>query len=67
MMKIEVDRDLCEGNALCVKAAPGVFRVDDSDTVEVLVAEVGPEVMPAIKEAVRRCPRGALALVEAGE
>jgi ferredoxin len=63
-MKIRVDRDSCEGNALCVKAAPEVFRVDDEDYVEVLVAEPGAELAAKVREAVRRCPKGALSLEE---
>ena len=30
-MKIEVDRDLCEANAICQRVAPEVFKVDDTD------------------------------------
>jgi ferredoxin len=63
-MKILVDRDSCEGNALCVKAAPEVFRVDDDDYVEVLIPEPGPELEAKVREAVRRCPKGALRLEE---
>jgi ferredoxin len=59
-VKIIVDRDSCEGNALCVRAAPEVFRVDEEDYVEVLVAEPGPELATQVREAVRRCPKGAL-------
>jgi ferredoxin len=39
-----------------------VFRVDDDDYVEVLVPEPGPELLAQVKEAVRRCPKGALRL-----
>ena len=63
-MKIVVNLDSCEGNALCVKAAPEVFRVDENDYVEVLVAEPGPELLDRVREAVRRCPKGALSLTE---
>ena len=27
-----VDRDRCEGNAVCVRIAPGVFQLDDANT-----------------------------------
>jgi ferredoxin len=63
-MKIAIDRDLCEGNALCVKAAPEVFRIDDDDYAELLIPEPGPEHLARVKEAVRRCPRAALEIVE---
>ena len=32
-MKIKVDYDLCEANALCMKACPEVFTVDDDDNL----------------------------------
>ena len=61
-MRIVVDLDLCEGNALCVKAAPEVFRVTEDDYVELLTEEPPGELVTQVKEAVRRCPRGALSL-----
>jgi ferredoxin len=61
-VKIVVNYDLCEGNAVCVKAAPEVFAVDENDFVELRTAEPGPEMLAKVKEAVRRCPRNALAL-----
>ena len=61
-MRIVVDLDLCEGNALCVKAAPEVFRVGEDDYVELLTAEPPDELHVQVREAIRRCPRGALSL-----
>jgi len=62
-MRILVERDACEGNALCVKAAPEVFRVDENDYVELLLENPPPELLAKVREAVRRCPKGALSLV----
>jgi ferredoxin len=31
-MRVVVDRDRCEGNAICVKIAPELFTLDDDDT-----------------------------------
>jgi ferredoxin len=59
-MKIVVVRDRCEGNARCVALAPAVFRVDESDQVEVLVAEPGEDQRAAVTAAAARCPRQAL-------
>ena len=39
-MKVVVDYDLCEANALCMKAAPEIFRVEDDDTLTVLIDAV---------------------------
>jgi ferredoxin len=63
-VKIIVNRDACEGNARCVKEAPEVFRVDDEDYVEVLMPDPAPEFQARVREAVRRCPKGALAVEE---
>ena len=36
-VKIVMDWDRCEGNAMCVRAAPEVFKVDDKDMLQILV------------------------------
>ncbi len=63
-MRIQVDYDLCEANAVCVKTAPGIFEVDDTDKLHLLVARPSAEQLDLVKSAVRRCPRRALSLVE---
>ena len=42
-MKIKVDYDLCEANAICMRESPKVFEVDDDDNLQVLVEEPGEE------------------------
>ena len=61
-MKIVVDYDLCEANALCMEAAPEVFRVEEDDTLTVLIPEPGEELRQKVEEAVRLCPRQAITL-----
>ena len=63
-MKLVVDYDLCEANAVCVKTAPDMFRVDEQDKLHLLVTDVDEAHMEKAKAAVRRCPRRALTLVE---
>lgn len=63
-MKIVVDYDLCEANAVCVRTAPDMFRVDDADKLHLLVENPAPEQVELAKAAVRRCPRRALSLRE---
>jgi ferredoxin len=62
--RIIVDRDLCEANGECMRAAPEVFFVDDSDKLIVKVEHPEGELVEKVKAAVRRCPRAALALKE---
>jgi ferredoxin len=61
-MKIVVDYDLCEANAICMKQCPDVFRVEEDDTLTVLLDEVPAEFQEACKEAERLCPRQAIKL-----
>ena len=60
--RIVVDRDLCEGNARCVQAAPAVFAIDERDQLELLIEEPGPELVSKVENAVALCPRQALRL-----
>ena len=62
--RLVVDRDLCESNAVCVRTAPELFVIDDSDRLRLLVEEPGPDQMEKAQAAVRRCPKRALSLVE---
>jgi ferredoxin len=63
-MRIEVDWDLCESNGVCMGIIPEVFDLDDQDYLHVLSDEVTPENEQQIKEAVRQCPRQAIAIVD---
>jgi ferredoxin len=63
-LNVVVDRDLCEGNGVCVLAAPEVFDIDASDTLQLKVPQPSAAQLSQVEEAVRRCPKGALALTE---
>ncbi|WP_232680192.1 ferredoxin [Nocardioides sp. R-C-SC26] len=61
-MKIKVDFDLCESNALCEAMAPEVFELDDDDYLVVKTEETTPENIADVKRAVAACPRAAITL-----
>lgn len=61
-MRVVVDRDLCEGNAVCMKVCPDVFVVGDDDQARVLIEEPSEDLRDQVEAAVRRCPRQALAI-----
>jgi ferredoxin len=63
-MRIVVDRDLCESNAVCVRLAPDLFVIDDDDKMRLLVEQPSGDQVEKAREAVRRCPRNALSLRE---
>lgn len=62
--KVVVDFGLCESNGICMGIIPEVFDLDDEDFLHVLSDEVTPETEQQIKEAVRQCPRQAIAIVD---
>lgn len=59
-MKVSVDFDLCESNALCEALAPEVFELDDDDYLVVKQEEVGESDVEAVRRAVAACPRAAI-------
>jgi ferredoxin len=59
-MRVVVDYDLCESNALCMAAAPEVFEVRDDDFMYVLQENPPEELRAKVEEAVQRCPKQAL-------
>ena len=61
-MKIVVDYDLCEANAVCMDVCPECFRVEEDDSLTVLVEEPGKPLRDKVEEAVRLCPRQAISL-----
>lgn len=62
-MKIVVDADRCEMNAVCILQAPEVFDFADDDTLQV-IAEVTDDNEAAVRNAVSACPKSALSLTQ---
>ncbi|HKT01214.1 MAG TPA: ferredoxin [Rugosimonospora sp.] len=60
-MRIVVDYDACEGNAVCASIAPEVFDVDE-DEIVVVKAQPTEENAERVRRAVNSCPRAALSL-----
>lgn len=61
-MKIKIDFDLCESNALCEAMAPEVFELDDDDFLHLKTEETTAENIENVKRAVAACPRTAISL-----
>ena len=59
-MKVVVDFDLCESNAICMGIAPEVFEVRDDDFLYVLNENPDESMRPKIEQAVRSCPKQAI-------
>ena len=63
-MKVVVDYDLCEANAVCMEQAPEVFKVDEDDNLHVLNESPPAKLRAKVEAAVRLCPRQALSIIE---
>ncbi len=63
-MKVVVDFDLCEANAVCMDNAPEIFRVEEDDTLTILQENPPDSLREKVENAVRLCPKQAISLVE---
>jgi ferredoxin len=63
-MRVVVDFDLCESNALCVAKAPEVFEVRDDDLLYVLNEEPPEELKSKVRAAALSCPKSAITIVD---
>ncbi|HEY3832855.1 MAG TPA: ferredoxin [Acidimicrobiia bacterium] len=61
-MKVIVDFDRCESNAVCMGIAPDVFEVRDDDFLYILQEEPPEAMRPKMEEAVRLCPKQAISI-----
>jgi ferredoxin len=62
--KVVVDFDVCESNAICMAVAPEVFEVRDDDFLYVLQEHPADDLRPTVEQAVRQCPKQAIAIVD---
>ena len=62
MMRVVVDFDQCESNALCMGILPEVFEVRDDDFLYVLNEHPPEELREKLLEAVRSCPKNAISI-----
>jgi len=61
-MRVVVDFDQCESNALCMGILPEVFEVRDDDFLYVLEENPPEELRDKLMEAVRACPKNAISI-----
>jgi sterol 14alpha-demethylase len=62
--RIVVDRDLCQGHAVCESEAPGVFSVSKKGELTVVDETPPPDRRTDVERAVRECPTHALRIVD---
>jgi len=63
-MRIVVDLNQCESNALCMGIAPEIFELNDDDELIVLDPTPGESARAKVAEAVRVCPKQAISIEE---
>ncbi|BBX46630.1 ferredoxin [Mycobacterium cookii] len=59
-MRVIVDHDRCEGNAVCLGIAPDIFDLDDDDYAVVKTDPIPADLEAAAEQAIAECPRAAL-------
>ena len=59
-MRVEVDHDRCEGNAVCVGIAPDLFDLDDDDYAVIKADPVPADQEALAEQSIAECPRAAL-------
>jgi ferredoxin len=64
-VRIEIDRDACEANGVCVELVPEALELGDDDVLRLRLAVLPTELEPRAREAARGCPRQALRVIPA--
>jgi len=59
-MRVIVNFNLCESNALCVEDCPEVFEIRDDDLLYLLDEHPSEELRSKVEQAVRSCPKQAI-------
>jgi ferredoxin len=65
-MRVEVDFDRCQSNAICMQHAPEVFEVRDDGFLYVLDETPSETLRTKVEAAVKHCPTQAISIVEDG-
>src|SRR2546430_2113972 len=63
-MRVVVDFDRCQSNAVCMDVAPEIFEVRDDNFLYILDEKPPEALRPKLEEAVRRCPSQAISIAE---
>jgi ferredoxin len=61
-MKVVVDFDVCQSNAVCMGVAPEVFEVRDDGFLYILNENPGDDLRDKVEEAARMCPTQAITI-----
>ncbi|MBX7071476.1 MAG: ferredoxin [Microthrixaceae bacterium] len=62
-LRIEIDRDLCQGHGVCEGEAPEVFELSKKGELTVLRPEPDESLRPQVEAAAKYCPTRAIKLL----
>ena len=62
MIRVVVDRDVCQDHGQCVFASPQVFELDEEGKLVVLQEEVDESLRDVVEEAADVCPVQAITI-----
>ena len=63
-VRVDVDRQLCEGHGLCLQSAPEVFAIADDDIAFSIEGYFTAHHLDTITAAVASCPRQAITITD---
>ena len=63
-MRIEIDRDLCQGHAVCESEAPAVFSVSKQGELTVLDERPDESQRAVVELAAKYCPTHAIKVLD---
>ncbi|MCA9620565.1 MAG: cytochrome P450 [Myxococcales bacterium] len=63
-LRVMIDRDLCQGHAVCIEEAPEIFSLAEDGRVELKVREVKGDLCAKADMASRYCPNGVIRVEE---
>jgi ferredoxin len=63
-MRVYVDDERCGGHGTCCGLCPDVFKLTDKGYAATYVSEVPERFHVLVREALDRCPEGAISITE---
>jgi ferredoxin len=64
VLRVVIDRTLCQGHGLCLGEAPDVFDLTDNGELVLLDPTPAESQRPALDAAALGCPTGAISICE---
>ncbi|MGV0792946.1 ferredoxin [Mycolicibacterium sp. XJ1819] len=63
-MRVEAIEDQCGAHGYCEGIAPDIFHLGEHDEVQIVQPEFPADKLSLVEQAVARCPKAALRIVE---